>query len=217
MVQLTNEDYDFFDDYLAVTNNSIEDSDNNVGLKDDQASIKAIKRNSGQSLKKRNTCTLNQETLETQDKSSDIAVIMGRHSSDASEQDINKLGTVLRPPAQIYTNTPQTDKYHLTKEFWSTMEYMEPNLQMFDQACNVFQRKAPSKHLVLPYYQVILNHLTHYASKIPHSWRRACEAAHGKLKKYYNFEMANNDSLIAMLLNPKYHEGIFNQMGFPTH
>ncbi|MBW0534233.1 hypothetical protein O181_073948 [Austropuccinia psidii MF-1] len=36
MGQLTNEDYDFFDDYLAVTKNSIEDSDNNVGLKDDQ-------------------------------------------------------------------------------------------------------------------------------------------------------------------------------------
>ncbi|MBW0466959.1 hypothetical protein O181_006674 [Austropuccinia psidii MF-1] len=281
MGQLTDEDYDFFDDYLAVTKNSIEDSDNNVGLKDDQASIKTVKRNSGQSLKKRKSRAFNQATLETQDKSSDIAMIMGTHSSEASEQDSDELGTVQRPPGkknivrllrdlcthirgsskqqelfiksrnktrdppllpisipmtrwnfflkqiqrahqlklsiQIYTNTPQTDKYHLSEEVWSAMEYMEPILQMFDQACNVFQSKAPSKHLVLPYYQVILNRLTHYASKSPHSWRRACEAAHAKLKKYYEYEMANNDSLIATLLNPKYREGIFKQMGVPPH
>ncbi|MBW0538607.1 hypothetical protein O181_078322 [Austropuccinia psidii MF-1] len=97
------------------------------------------------------------------------------------------------------------------------MEYMGPILQMFNQACNVFQSKASSKHLVLPYYQVILNRLTHYASKSPHSWRQACEAAHAKLKKYYKYEMSNNDSLIVTLLNSKYHEGIFKQMGVPPH
>ncbi|MBW0548209.1 hypothetical protein O181_087924 [Austropuccinia psidii MF-1] len=37
MGQLTNEDYDFFDDYLSITSNSIEDSNNNIGLKDNQA------------------------------------------------------------------------------------------------------------------------------------------------------------------------------------
>ncbi|MBW0551678.1 hypothetical protein O181_091393, partial [Austropuccinia psidii MF-1] len=272
-----------------------------LGLPLSSASIKAMKRNSGQSLKKRKSRVLNQATLETQDKSSDIAMIMGKHNLEASEQDIEELGTVLRPPGthihhfslknsnsdlglvqakktivrllqdlythilgsrkqwdlfieacnktqdppllpisipmtrwnfflkqikqahqlklsiQIYTNTPQTDKYHLTKEVWSTMEYMEPILQMFDQACNVFQRKAPSKHLVLPYYQVILNRLTHYASNSPHLWRQACEAAHAKLKKYYDFEMANNNSLIETLLNPKYCKGIFKQMGVPPH
>ncbi|MBW0484806.1 hypothetical protein O181_024521 [Austropuccinia psidii MF-1] len=36
MGQLTDEDYDFFDDYLAITKNSIEDSNNDVGLKDDE-------------------------------------------------------------------------------------------------------------------------------------------------------------------------------------
>ncbi|MBW0509736.1 hypothetical protein O181_049451 [Austropuccinia psidii MF-1] len=123
----------------------------------------------------------------------------------------------LKLSIQIYTNTPQTDKYHLTKEVWSTMEYMEPILQMFNHACNVFQSKAPSKHLVLPYYQVILNRLTHYASNSPHLWRQACEAAHAKLKKYYDFEMANNNSLIETLLNPKYCKGIFKQMGVPPH
>ncbi|MBW0565083.1 hypothetical protein O181_104798, partial [Austropuccinia psidii MF-1] len=98
MGQLTDEDYDFFDDYLAVTKNSIEDSDNDVGLKDDQASIKTVKRNSGQSLKKRKTRAFNQATLETQDKSSDIAMIMGTHNSEASERDSDELGTVQRPP-----------------------------------------------------------------------------------------------------------------------
>ncbi|MBW0575211.1 hypothetical protein O181_114926 [Austropuccinia psidii MF-1] len=273
MGQLTNEDYNFFDDYLAITKNSIEESNNDVGLKDNQALIKAVKHNSGQSLKKRKSHTLNQATLETQDKLSDIAMIMGSHSLEASERDIEELGTVLRPPGkktivcllqdlcthiwgsskqqnffieahnktrdppllpisipmvwwnffskqiqqehqlklliQIYTNTPQT------KEVWRAMEYMEPILQMFDQECNLFQSKAPSKHLVLPYYQVILNWLTHYASKSPHSWRRACEAAHAKLKRYYDFEMANSNSLIAMLLNPKSCKGIFKQMGVP--
>ncbi|MBW0466311.1 hypothetical protein O181_006026 [Austropuccinia psidii MF-1] len=51
MGQLTNEDYDFFDDYLAVTKNSIEDSDNNVGLKYNQAwecSTLAQNKQSGQ-------------------------------------------------------------------------------------------------------------------------------------------------------------------------
>ncbi|MBW0534743.1 hypothetical protein O181_074458 [Austropuccinia psidii MF-1] len=98
--QLTNEDYYFFDDYLAVTKNSIEDRNNDVGLKDKQALIKAVKHNSGQSLKKRKSHALNQATLETQDKSSDIAMIMGRHSLEASEQDVEELGTVLRPPGK---------------------------------------------------------------------------------------------------------------------
>ncbi|MBW0503174.1 hypothetical protein O181_042889 [Austropuccinia psidii MF-1] len=57
----------------------------------------------------------------------------------------------------------------------------------------------------------------HHASKSPHSWRQACEVAHLKLKKYYDYKMANNNSLIATLLNPQYCEGIFKQMGVPPH
>ncbi|MBW0571471.1 hypothetical protein O181_111186 [Austropuccinia psidii MF-1] len=58
-----------------------------------------------------------------------------------------------------------------------------------------------------------MNRLKHYASVSPHTWRRACEAAHSKLKKYFYYEMATNDTLIATLLNPKYREGIFKQLG----
>ncbi|MBW0586338.1 hypothetical protein O181_126053, partial [Austropuccinia psidii MF-1] len=96
MGQLTDEDYDFFDDYLAVTKNSIEDSDNEVGLKDNQdreAQLRAI-------TQKRKTRAFNQATLETQDKSSDIAMIMGTHNSEASERDSDELGTVQRPPGE---------------------------------------------------------------------------------------------------------------------
>ncbi|MBW0542288.1 hypothetical protein O181_082003 [Austropuccinia psidii MF-1] len=244
MGQLTDEEYSFFDDYLAVTKNSIEDSNNDVGLKDDQASIKAVKRNSGQSLKRRKTYTEELGTVLRPPGEKTIVHLLRdlcthiRGSSKQRELFIEARKKTRDPPLlpisipmmrwnffskqiqrahqlklliQIYTNTPQTE------EVWSAMEYMEPILHMFNQACNVFQSKAPSKHLVLPYYQVILNRLTHYASKSPHSWRQACEGAHAKLKKYYDCEMANNNSLIATLLNMKNHEGIFKQMGVTPH
>ncbi|MBW0500714.1 hypothetical protein O181_040429 [Austropuccinia psidii MF-1] len=76
-----------------------------LGLPLSSALIKAVKRNSGQSLKKRKTRALNQATLETQDKSSDIAMIMGRLSLEASERDTEELGTVLRPPASTSIET----------------------------------------------------------------------------------------------------------------
>ncbi|MBW0496623.1 hypothetical protein O181_036338 [Austropuccinia psidii MF-1] len=119
----------------------------------------------------------------------------------------------LKLSIQIYTNTPQTKKYHLSKERWSAMEYMEPILLMFEQSCNIFQSKAPTKHLVMPYYQVIMNQLKHYTSVSPHTWQHACKAAHSKLKKYINYEMATNNTLIAIILNPKYGKGIFKQLG----
>ncbi|MBW0467607.1 hypothetical protein O181_007322 [Austropuccinia psidii MF-1] len=117
---------------------------------------------------------------------------------------------------QIYTNTPQTNKFHLSKETWSAMEYMEPILLMFEQSCNVFQSKAPTKHVVMPYYQVIMNRLKHYTGVSPHTWRCACKAAYSKLKKYFDYKMATNNSLIATLLNPKYRKGIFKQLGVPS-
>ncbi|MBW0499793.1 hypothetical protein O181_039508 [Austropuccinia psidii MF-1] len=58
-----------------------------------------------------------------------------------------------------------------------------------------------------------MNQLKHYARVSPHTWRRACKAAHSKLKKYFNYKMTTNDTLIATILNPKYREGIFKQLG----
>ncbi|MBW0590050.1 hypothetical protein O181_129765, partial [Austropuccinia psidii MF-1] len=69
----------------------------------------------------------------------------------------------LKLSIQIYTNKPPASKYELSEETWCAMEYMEPILSMFEQACNIFQSNNPTKHLVLPYYHVILNRLIHYA------------------------------------------------------
>ncbi|MBW0470997.1 hypothetical protein O181_010712 [Austropuccinia psidii MF-1] len=87
---------------------------------------------------------------------------------------------------------------------------------MFEQACSIFQSNTPTKHLVLPYHHVILNQLIHYSGVSPHSWRRACKASHDKLRKYYEIKLNNDDSIIASFLNPKYHEGIFKQLGINT-
>ncbi|MBW0525687.1 hypothetical protein O181_065402 [Austropuccinia psidii MF-1] len=74
-----------------------------------------------------------------------FSIITDQYSYDTVEFLLKQIQQAhqLKLSIQIYTNTPQTDKYHLTKEVWSTMEYMEPILQMFNQACNVFQSKTP--------------------------------------------------------------------------
>ncbi|MBW0585395.1 hypothetical protein O181_125110, partial [Austropuccinia psidii MF-1] len=121
----------------------------------------------------------------------------------------------LKLSIQIYTSSPQTMKYQLSDESWCAMEYMEPILSMFEKTCNIFQSNAPTKHLVLPYYQVILNCLQHYANVSTHTWRQACEAAYSKLNKYYEIELQNDDSIISAFLNPKYCESIFKQLAIP--
>ncbi|MBW0571470.1 hypothetical protein O181_111185 [Austropuccinia psidii MF-1] len=70
MGQLTDEDYDFFDDYLLTNKVTLEDSDNEAtpSVQYVQASIKSIKKSFGQSQRKLRSRPLNQETLETQDK-----------------------------------------------------------------------------------------------------------------------------------------------------
>ncbi|MBW0491104.1 hypothetical protein O181_030819 [Austropuccinia psidii MF-1] len=118
---------------------------------------------------------------------------------------------------QLYTLTMNGAKYQLNEEAWSTMEFMKPILTLFDHSCNIFQSKSTTKHLVLPHYQVILLHLEHYAQVSPHTWRHAYEAAKAKFQKYYDSEMKNDDSLIATLLNPKYHKEIFISLGVPSH
>ncbi|MBW0481690.1 hypothetical protein O181_021405 [Austropuccinia psidii MF-1] len=61
-----------------------------------------------------------------------------------------------------------------------------------------------------------MKRLKHYASVSPHTWQHACKAAHSKLKKYFDYKMATNDTLIATILNPNYHEGIFKQLGISS-
>ncbi|MBW0528603.1 hypothetical protein O181_068318 [Austropuccinia psidii MF-1] len=264
MGELSDEDYEFFDEYLAIDKAPIEDSDNEITptSKYLKASIKQVQKQSGDVSKKGRARALNQATLETQDKSGDLQLLNNQLKMGSQNQDHMELGPVIRPPGsakqqesfiqarnktrdpqllpisipmtrwnyflkqiqrarqlklsiQIYTSSPQTMKYQLSDESWCAMEYMEPILSMFEKTCNISQSNAPTKHLVLPYYQVILNHLQHYANVSPHTWRQACEAAYSKLNKYYKIELQNDDSLIAAFLNPKYCESIFKRLAIP--
>ncbi|MBW0528824.1 hypothetical protein O181_068539 [Austropuccinia psidii MF-1] len=253
MGELSDEDYEFFNEYLAINKAPIEDSNNEITptSKDLKASIKQVQKRSGDVAKKGRARALNQATLETQDKLGVLQLLNNQLIMGSQNQDRMELGPVIRPPGsakqreifiqarnktrdpqllpisipmtrwnyflkqiqrarqlklliQIYTSLPQTMKYQLSDKSWCAMEYMEPILSMFEKTCNIFQSNAPTKHLVLPYYQVILNSLKHYGNVSPHTWRQACEAAYSKLNKYYEIELQNDDSLIAAFLNPKY-------------
>ncbi|MBW0583303.1 hypothetical protein O181_123018 [Austropuccinia psidii MF-1] len=61
-----------------------------------------------------------------------------------------------------------------------------------------------------------MNRIKHYASVSPHTWWHTCKAAHSKLKKYFDYKMATNDTLIATILNPKYRKEIFKQLGISS-
>ncbi|MBW0516900.1 hypothetical protein O181_056615 [Austropuccinia psidii MF-1] len=123
----------------------------------------------------------------------------------------------LKLSSQLYMSTMSGAKYQLNEEAWSAMEFMKPILTLFEHSCNIFQSESPTKHLVLPYYQVILLRLEHYAQVSPHTWHHTCEAAKAKLQKYYDLEMQNDDSSISTLLNPKYRKEIFISLGVPSH
>ncbi|MBW0495069.1 hypothetical protein O181_034784 [Austropuccinia psidii MF-1] len=99
MGQLTNEDYEFFDDYLTIERVLFDESDNELAPKDVQASINAVKKSSGK-LPKKYSCALNQDTLETQDKSGNLSLIMGTNGHDQVDHDVDKLGPVIRPPGE---------------------------------------------------------------------------------------------------------------------
>ncbi|MBW0554408.1 hypothetical protein O181_094123 [Austropuccinia psidii MF-1] len=127
-----------------------------------------------------------------------------------------KRAEALKLSIQLYTATPEGAKYELSDKVWSAMEFMLPILELIEQSCNVFQARSPTKHLVLPYYHVIIKQLDHYERVIPHTWHNACEAARAKLQKYYNIEINNNTTLTATLLNPKYHKEIVCTLGVPA-
>ncbi|MBW0548768.1 hypothetical protein O181_088483, partial [Austropuccinia psidii MF-1] len=247
MGQLTAEDYQFFDDYLGVRQAPIEDSDEDAeGSNCDHQVISKIHRTAGKKPIKQRNRPLNHPTLETQDKSAEVELLVEQHFDLSDPEDLpnthsetqTQSKTIgpqsspyyysndeveLFPPANtacasveaVTSALYENSKYQLTEEQWSSMEFMEPILEMFEQSCNIFQSKGPTKHLILPYYQVLLNRLAHYASVSPQSWCQACEAAWEKLHKYYKLELANNDTLIACLVNPKYREGIFKQLRVP--
>ncbi|MBW0549939.1 hypothetical protein O181_089654, partial [Austropuccinia psidii MF-1] len=113
---------------------------------------------------------------------------------------------------------PDGSPYALDSEVWVSIEFMEPILSLFEGACNLFQQNAPIKHLVVPVYSSLLNKLYQYACDSPPAWSQACHAAMAKLHKYNDYEMENNNTLIATLLDPSYHQGIICLIGVsPAH
>ncbi|MBW0555338.1 hypothetical protein O181_095053 [Austropuccinia psidii MF-1] len=78
MGQLTNYDYKFFDDYLGLKQAPIEDSNDEgpLGSVVFQTTIKNVCHSLGHKYKKGCSQELNQPTLETQDKSADVAYLV---------------------------------------------------------------------------------------------------------------------------------------------
>ncbi|MBW0576664.1 hypothetical protein O181_116379, partial [Austropuccinia psidii MF-1] len=245
MGELTNEDYKFFDDYLSLERALIEDSkdEHPPTAQELQGSIKRAGNSYHCTSQKRRNQAFNEVTLETQDKSEALHCIMANNSSCRVDSD-SEIMLSVQPPGeifslsicsqsnsrrahiqraqrlklsiQLYTSTPDGKNYYLSKEIWSSMEFMEPILVLFEKACNVFQSKSPTKHLVLPYYWVIMKQLEHYACVSPITWHQACEAAQAKLQNYYDLEVKNDDTLIATLLNPRYCKVIFTHLKVPA-
>ncbi|MBW0468888.1 hypothetical protein O181_008603 [Austropuccinia psidii MF-1] len=106
----------------------------------------------------------------------------------------------------LYSNTPWE---HLC----TSMEFMEPILQMFKGACNLFQCEGQTKHLALPVYNLLIKKLHHYACDSPPAWSQACCVAIKKMHKYKDHEMKNNDTLMVTLLNPTYWQRMFKLIG----
>ncbi|MBW0483919.1 hypothetical protein O181_023634 [Austropuccinia psidii MF-1] len=78
MGQLTNEDYKLFDGYLGLKQASIEDSNDEgpLGSVVLHTTIKNVHHSLGHKYKKGCSRALNQQTLETQDKSGDVAYLV---------------------------------------------------------------------------------------------------------------------------------------------
>ncbi|KAG0148839.1 hypothetical protein CROQUDRAFT_654453, partial [Cronartium quercuum f. sp. fusiforme G11] len=63
------------------------------------------------------------------------------------------------------------------------MDFMLPILTGIEEATQIFQSDAPTKHCVIPVYKLIKHTLSHY-SLSPGSWGQACQKANNKLQKY---------------------------------
>ncbi|KAG0139211.1 hypothetical protein CROQUDRAFT_666806, partial [Cronartium quercuum f. sp. fusiforme G11] len=63
------------------------------------------------------------------------------------------------------------------------MDFMLPILTGMEEATQIFQSDAPTKHCVIPVYKLIEHTLSQY-SLAPGSWGQACQKANNKLQKY---------------------------------
>ncbi|MBW0565882.1 hypothetical protein O181_105597 [Austropuccinia psidii MF-1] len=84
MGQLTDKDYFFFDDYLAVHRAPIEDSEDEESptMSELNDTIAKVQKKAGITLPKRRVRPLNQRNLETQDNFGDLQLINGNEPND---------------------------------------------------------------------------------------------------------------------------------------
>ncbi|MBW0539146.1 hypothetical protein O181_078861 [Austropuccinia psidii MF-1] len=87
MGELSEEDYKFFDNYLAVSRAPIDDSEDykTLSTKEVQATISKVKGNKRITAFSKKQCPLNKTTLETQDQSEAIELITSNNIAPTSE------------------------------------------------------------------------------------------------------------------------------------
>ncbi|KAG0141360.1 hypothetical protein CROQUDRAFT_294378 [Cronartium quercuum f. sp. fusiforme G11] len=94
------------------------------------------------------------------------------------------------------------------------MDFMLPILTRIEEATQIFQSDAPTKHCVIPVYKSIKHTLSQYSSA-PGSWGQACQKVNNKLQKYLKSEVQNSQTLLCTILEPICHQAIFSHCGFP--
>ncbi|MBW0490271.1 hypothetical protein O181_029986 [Austropuccinia psidii MF-1] len=62
----------------------------------------------------------------------------------------------LKNSIQLYTQTPNGSPFALNDKTLAALEFIKPILAIFDGACKLFQQDAPTKHLVLPIYNSLI-------------------------------------------------------------
>ncbi|MBW0494815.1 hypothetical protein O181_034530 [Austropuccinia psidii MF-1] len=105
MGQLTEEDYTFFDDYLAVHVAPISDSKDEEAQtpKEIRGTLNCVQNKSDSSRNKHCAHAVNQSTLETQDKSGDLKHVNDAETTFPGSDDNTGLSTQLRTGKTIFS------------------------------------------------------------------------------------------------------------------
>ncbi|MBW0508299.1 hypothetical protein O181_048014 [Austropuccinia psidii MF-1] len=98
MGQLTDEDYAFFDDYLAVRLAPIADSEDEEAPtpKEIRGTLNRVQKKSDSNRNKRRARAVNQSTLETQDKLGDLRHVNDAETNSLESDDNSGLNTQLK-------------------------------------------------------------------------------------------------------------------------
>ncbi|KAG0146973.1 hypothetical protein CROQUDRAFT_656781, partial [Cronartium quercuum f. sp. fusiforme G11] len=94
------------------------------------------------------------------------------------------------------------------------MDFMLPILTRIEEATQMCQSDAPTKHCVIPVYKLIEHTLSQY-SLAPGSWGQACQKVNNRLQKYLKIKVQNSQTLLCTILKPICHQAISSHCGFP--